>query len=74
MKRYTKMLGKMYESDIGEWILYKDHNDDYLRRWEMNNEDNRTFILKQYMDSRLINKLKFSIYILSASLILALVF
>jgi hypothetical protein len=68
------MLGKMYESDIGEWILYKDHNDDYLRRWEMNNEDNRTFILKQYMDSRLINKLKFSIYILSASLILALVF
>jgi len=73
VKRFKKILGKMYESDIGTWVTYKDHNDDYLRRWEANNEDTRTFILKQYMDSLLINKLKYSIYILATLLILSLV-
>jgi len=73
MKRYVKMLGKMYESDIGEWVLFQDHHEDYIRRWERTNIDNATFILKQYTDLLLINKLKLVAYSLVTLLILSLV-
>lgn len=73
MKRFKKILGRMYESDIGTWVLYKDHNDDYLRRWELNNAYSKTVIEEQYKSAVLINKLKLTIYILSTLLLLALV-
>ena len=73
MKRYDMIHGIQQESDNGHWVKYSEHKEDYLRRWEANNKDCRTFILKQYMDSLLINKLKFSLYILSTLLILSIV-
>lgn len=74
MVRYKKILGKMYESNEGTWILYKDHEDDYKRRWAARNEDVRVLILGQYELSRKNVKLKFSAYILASLLLLTLVF
>ena len=74
VKRFKKILGRMYESDIGTWVLYKDHEKDYVRVWERNNEYSKTVIEEQYKSAVLINKLKISIYILSTLLLLSLVF
>ena len=64
----------MYESDIGTWVLYQDHNDDYLRRWTATNAEFKQFYDRLYKDAVLINKLKFATATLSLLLLLALVF
>jgi len=73
MKRYDMIHGIQQESDNGHWVKYSEHKEDYLRRWELNNNEFRKYNDKQYMDSLLINKLKFSLYILAILLILSLV-
>ena len=74
MKRYDMIHGIQQESDNGYWVKYSEHKEDYLRRWELNNNEFRKYNDKQYQDSLSINKYKFAIGSLAFLLILSLVF
>lgn len=69
MKRYKKILGKMYETDEGEWVTYQAHHTDYISRWKATNAEFKLFYDRQYHDAVLINQLKFAV---TAALILLL--
>ena len=72
MKRY-KFLFNETEDDEGDWVKYEDHKADYIRRWEFNNAANTVMLDCQHKNSILINKLKFTIAIMSITLLISLV-
>jgi len=74
MKRYKHGLLKMIEHTEGDWVLFDEHNSDYMNRWELNNRAIKIMITEQSKISMDIQKYKVTVFILSALLILSLVF
>jgi len=74
MKRYNQENDKMVEHQDGAWILSKDHDQDYLRRWTANNKEYAIVYKKIHSDSVLLYTYKLTIFVMSALLILSLVF
>ncbi len=74
MKRYNQENDKMVEHQDGAWIFSKDHDQDYLRRWEATNKEYAIVYKKFHSDSVLLYTYKLTIFVMSALLILSLVF
>jgi hypothetical protein len=73
MKRYKHGLLKMIEHTEGEWVLFDEHNSDYMNRWELNKRAIKILITAQSKNSMDIQKYKVTIFLLSALLIISLV-
>ena len=74
MKRYNRGLFTMIDHQEGDWVLFDDHNSDYMNRWELNKRAIKIMITEQSKTSMDIQKYKVTVFILSAFLILSLVF
>ena len=74
MKRYNRGLFTMIDHQEGDWVLFDDHNSDYMNRWELNKRAIKIMITEQSKTSMDIQKYKVTVFILSALLIITLVF
>lgn len=74
MKRYNQENDKMVEHQDGIWILSKEHDQDYIKRWTAFNKEYELVYKKFYSDSVLIYKYKLITFTLSVLLLISMVF